>query len=47
MRQSTTNITREPPPTEGHKAADKVDLEPAKIKKNTGNISYINHLRYH
>jgi hypothetical protein len=40
MRQSTLNTTREPPPTEGHKAAAKIDLEPAKMKNYGGRFVY-------
>jgi hypothetical protein len=40
MRHSTTNITRETPPTEGHKAVAKIDLEPVKMKNYGGRFVY-------
>lgn len=40
MRQSTTNMTHEPPLTEGHKAASKIDLENVKMKNYRGHFVY-------
>lgn len=40
MRRSTSSFTKEPTPTKAQKAADKIDLEPAKLKNHGGRFLY-------